>query len=132
VIFGGPTGQTISGNTTFNNLTKSVSAAQTMNFTSGSLTTVSSSLTLTGATGNLLALRSTAPGTQWLLHAPATQSVNFVDVSDSNANGGQTVAPTNTVDSGNNLNWAFPPPAAADHITFVGVPSSGGLNANLA
>src|SRR5207244_9413372 len=117
--------QSITGNTTFNNLTKSVSAAQTMSFAAGSLTSVSNSMTLTGATSNLLSLRSTVAGTQWLLHAPATQSVNYVDVKDSNANGGQTVTPTNSIDSGNNLNWFFPPPTPADHIVFVGVPSSG-------
>jgi CSLREA domain-containing protein len=112
VTFDGGTGQTIAGTTSFFNLTKSTVAAQTLNFTAGSNTTVTNSLTLNGAAGQLLSLRSTTPGTQWNLVAPSTQSVNFVDAQDSNASGGQLVTATNSVNSGNNVHWFFGCPAS--------------------
>ncbi|HVS81721.1 MAG TPA: LamG-like jellyroll fold domain-containing protein [Pyrinomonadaceae bacterium] len=117
VTFNGPTGQTINGNTSFYDFTKSVSSAQQFNFTNGSLTTVTHSLTLTGASGQLLSLRSTATGTQWNLNAPATQSVNFVNVQDSNASSGATVNATSSVDSTNNLNWSFGPSLVSIAVT---------------
>jgi hypothetical protein len=107
VTLDGATGQTITGTTSFFNLTKSVPAAQTLNFTAGSNTTVTNSLTLNGAAGQLLALRSTVSGSQWNLSAPATQAISYVDAKDSNASGGTTVTPANSVNSGNNVNWAF-------------------------
>jgi CSLREA domain-containing protein len=107
VSFNGPTGQTITGNTSFYDLTKSVAAAQTFNFTAGSLTTVTHSLTLTGATGQLLSLRSTSTPTLWKLHAPATQTVDYLNVKDSDASGGNAVAPAHSTDAGNNINWTF-------------------------
>jgi hypothetical protein len=125
VNFNGATGQTIAGNTTFAKLTKSVVGAQTFLFTAGSLTTVTDALTLSGAAGQLLSLRSTTPGSQWLLHAPATQSVNFVDAQDSNANGSATVHAFNSTDSGNNLNWTFgPAPIVYVDPTFTGAPGT--------
>ncbi len=62
VTFDGGTDQTVSGNTTFFNFTKSAAAAQTMNFANGSTTTVSNNFVVTGAAGNLLSLVSTLPG----------------------------------------------------------------------
>ncbi|HEX6187526.1 MAG TPA: hypothetical protein VFZ40_05570, partial [Pyrinomonadaceae bacterium] len=109
VSFNGATGQTIAGNTSFYDFTKVITTAQTFNFTNGSTTTVTHSLTLAGLSGQLLSLRSTSTGSQWNLNAPASQFVNFVDVQDSNANGGTLVTATNSVDSTNNLNWAFAP-----------------------
>ncbi len=107
VTFNGATGQTITGNTSFYDFTKSVAAAQQFNFTNGSLTTVTHALTLTGAAGQLLTLRSTSSPTQWKLHAPATQSVGYVDVKDSDASGATLVTATNSTNSGNNINWFF-------------------------
>ncbi|MDX6443283.1 MAG: hypothetical protein QOH71_357 [Blastocatellia bacterium] len=107
VTFNGPTLQTISGNTSFYDLTKTVSAVQQFNFAAGSLTTVTHALTLNGAAGQLLSLRSTSSPTQWKLHAPATQSVDYVDVKDGDASGASQIVPTHSVDSGNNLNWLF-------------------------
>ncbi|HYR75689.1 MAG TPA: Calx-beta domain-containing protein [Pyrinomonadaceae bacterium] len=141
VTFNGATGQTISGDTTFYDFTKSVGSAQQFNFTAGSSTTVTHSLTFTGVSGQLLTLRSTLTGTQWNLNAPTTQSVSFVDVKDSNANSGNTVRASNSVDSGNNLNWSFSAGALsfknapysdsetnADHTKTIAVQRTGGVN----
>lgn len=109
VVFNGGSGQTISGNTTFYDFTKSPTAAQTMFFSSTGTQIVAHSLTLKGTAGNLLSLRSTVNGLQWHLRAPATLDVQFVDVKDSNASGGQTITATNSTDSGNNINWMIVP-----------------------
>jgi CSLREA domain-containing protein len=108
VTLNGASGQTVSGNATFFNLSKTTATAQTLTFAAGSTQTVTNSLSLVGASGNLLSLRSTITGTQWKLNAPATQSVSFVDVKDSDASGGALVNTLSSVDSGNNLNWNFP------------------------
>ncbi|MGH9948038.1 MAG: beta strand repeat-containing protein [Pyrinomonadaceae bacterium] len=99
--------QFINGNTTFHTLIKTVSAADTLTFGQGSTQSITNSLTLNGAAANLLTLRSSLAGLQWNINAPAAQSVDFVDVQDSNASGGQTINQTNSVNSGNNINWNF-------------------------
>jgi hypothetical protein len=114
VNFNGSIGQTISGNSTFFNLTKNSAVPQTLTFAALSTQTVTNLLTLNGVSGNLLSLRSTAPGTQWKLNAPATQSVNFVDVRDSDASGGTIITATSSVNSGNNINWNFPATGETD------------------
>ncbi|MBK7393685.1 MAG: VCBS repeat-containing protein [Chloracidobacterium sp.] len=107
VAFNGDTGQTVTGDTTFYNFTKAVTAAQQMNFTAGSLTTVTNSLTLTGTAGNILSLRSTTDGTYWNIQVPTTRTVNYVNVKDSDNTTGVLVNPTNSVEAGHNVNW-FP------------------------
>ncbi len=108
VTFDGASGQTISGNTTFYALAKSVTAAQTLNFAAGSTTTVTNSLTLNGTASNLLSLRSTTPGSQWNLNATGTRAVGYADIADSNATGsGGAINASNSVDSGGNTNWTF-------------------------
>ena len=52
--------QTLTGNTTFFNLTKAVSRADTLTFQAGSTQTVAGTLTLRGVAGGLLKLRSAA------------------------------------------------------------------------
>jgi hypothetical protein len=112
VNLNGSIGQAISGNSTFFNLTKNTAVAQTLTFAAGCTQTVTNLLTLNGAAGNLLSLRSSISGTQWKINAPGTQSVNFVDAKDSDASGGTVITPGSSVDSGNNLNWVF---AGADY-----------------
>ncbi|MBP6003016.1 MAG: hypothetical protein KA746_06235 [Pyrinomonadaceae bacterium] len=109
VTLDGATGQTITGNTSFYNLTKSVAAAQTLYLAAGSTTTVTNALTLNGATGQLLSLRSNASPTQWNLAATGSRSVSFVDVQYSNAtSSGTAISAPNSLNSGNNDNWNFP------------------------
>jgi hypothetical protein len=105
------TNQTIGGNTTFFNLTKTVTSAATLTFNAGSTQIVQGTATLQGAAGNLLSLRSTVPGTQANFDPQGTRNFNYLDVQD-NHNINATVISLNgatNVDSGNNINWSFAP-----------------------
>ncbi|HFC52993.1 MAG TPA: DUF11 domain-containing protein [Gammaproteobacteria bacterium] len=103
--------QTLSGSTTFRNLTKTVSSADTLTFTAGTTQTITGTATLNGASGQLLSLRSSSPGTRWNLNLAtgATKAISYVDVQDSDASGSDAglldINPPNSVDSGNNVSW---------------------------
>ncbi len=105
------TNQSISGSTTFNNLTKTVTTARTLTFDASSTTTIIGTATLQGASGQLLSLRSSTPGTRWnfTLNAGAAKTISYVDVQDSDASGSDTalkpINPSNSSTSGNNLQW---------------------------
>ena len=79
-------------------------------FTAGATTSVSPGLlTLQGAAGNLLKVRSTVPGTPAKLNLLGTQNIRYVDVADNHGTG-LTLAPglpsaSNSVNSGNVFNW---------------------------
>jgi autotransporter-associated beta strand protein len=103
--------QSITGNMTFYGLTKIVVSAATLTFGAGSIQTVTNALTLQGAAGQLLSLRSSASGTQWKIDPQGTRTVSYVDVKDSNNINAAVLIPTNSVDSGNNTNWFTAPPA---------------------
>jgi len=99
----------ISGETTFNNL-RCVTADKQLTFEATKTQIVTGTFTLTGAVGELIVLRSTVEDTQWNIDPQGDRAVSYVDVKDSNninaveINGdlGDT-----SVDSGNNINWAF-------------------------
>ncbi len=97
--------QSILGSTTFNNLSKTVAASSTLTFQHGTTQTVGGTLTLLGASGQLLNLRSDLTGSQWLASLPGTRNVSFVDVQDGSNLAFPVVNPANSVDSGNNNNW---------------------------
>jgi hypothetical protein len=99
------TNQLISGSTTFNNLTKTVSSADTLTFAANSRQDISGTLTLTGAAGQLLSLRSSTPGTLWKIAPTGSFSISYVDVQDSFNRAPQVIYPADSVDSGNNFNW---------------------------
>jgi autotransporter-associated beta strand protein len=103
------TGQALTGATTFNNLTKTAAAADTLTFGPGlaNRTTVTGTLTLQGAAGQLLSLRSATPGTQWEVDPQGARVIDFVDVQDSNNVNPTAITPTNAVDAGSNTNWTF-------------------------
>ena len=103
------TGQTVSGDTTFNNLTKSVSSADTLTFGASDTQTITGTITLTGASGNLLTLVTSSNGTQWKFDPQGTRSISYVSVSYSNnINGTEiTAAGNNITDGGHNTNWLF-------------------------
>jgi hypothetical protein len=115
-------GQSISGNTTFTNLTKSVAAADILIFAAGSTQTVTGMLTLAGADAtHLLALRSSTTGTQWKIN-PSNTTIAFLDVQDSNNINATTIVTTNSHDSGDNTNWLFavaPAITSANNTTFT-------------
>ncbi len=117
----------ISGSTTFNNLT-CTTAGKALTFTAASTQTISGLLTLTGASGNLITLRSSSDNTAWNLTVNGTSSVDYVNVRDSNAGGGNAithaVSPSRSVNVANNTNWGFN--AAPTVASVTGVQASTG------
>ncbi len=67
-------------------------------------------LTLTGTGSNVVNLRSTILDTQWKIIVTGTETVDHVNVRDSDNSGSANaidVPGTNSVDAGNNINWDF-------------------------
>ncbi len=108
VVFAGAGESTIISNTAFVRLT-CTTPDKTLRFAAGSSNSVSEQLTLTGAEDHRLLLRSTVDGSPWKLNLKATagQTVEWVDVQDSDALSGLAISAVNSVDSGNNSNWVF-------------------------
>ena len=107
VVFDGAGATTVSGETTFYNLSCTTAGKQ-INFTAGTNQTVNNTLTLTGANGNLITLRSTVTDNKWdITLAGAAQTVSYINVKDADANT-NTVTCYNSTNSGNNnANWVF-------------------------
>ena len=100
--------QEVNSSNTFYNLIKSVSSAYTLTFGAGSTTTVSNSLTLSGAASNLLTLVSSLTGTAFKIDPQSSVSVSYVDVSDSNNISGTTITASNSQSaSGGNTDWCL-------------------------
>ena len=100
------TSQTVSGSTTFNNLT--FTAPQTVTFTAGTTQTLSGAFTCTGTAGNIITLASSAASVFNLSKASGTVSCDYISVSYSAAAGGATWNPgTHSTDGGNNTGWVF-------------------------
>ena len=110
-------GSTFTGSTTFNNLT-CVTPNKTLTFTLGSTQTVTGTLNLQGAAASLINLVSSSTGSPWFFKVTsAGPTAQYVDPSDSNANG-NTITATNSIDGGSNVNWSVTPPAST--ITWTG------------
>ncbi len=105
VLMNGGTTASVSGTTTFNNLTITHTAAKEINFqTSGSpIFHVTGLFTVTGHSGNLIKLYSDSAGTQWKFHPTGTASVDYVDVKDGGCESGAIfLNPGHFTNSGNN------------------------------
>lgn len=102
------TSQTIAGSTTFYDLTKSVSSADTLTLTAATTTTVSNILTLNGVNAGRLTIASSTPATAANLTANGTDTVSYLTVSD-NANAGSIVIECHVgcTNAGNNTGWFF-------------------------
>jgi parallel beta-helix repeat protein len=106
------TNQTLSGTTSFYQLTKNVNAADTLTFTSGTAnrTTVTNTLNLKGQDPELLSLRSTDDA-QWEIDPQGTRTIEFLDVEYSNNVSATNINAfgndKNCTDSGNNTKWSF-------------------------
>jgi CBS domain-containing protein len=112
VTFNGAGAQTINSANTWYGLAVTGSAARTVKFQSGVAQTIGAggTLTLTGASGQLLTLAPLTAASPWLLtFNGATQNISYVSVSYSNAGGGSTITATNgtNTNGGNNVNWIF-------------------------
>jgi hypothetical protein len=102
------TTQTVSDNSTFYNLTHSVAAADTLTFDNTGTQTIASggTLTLNGASANLLTLASDSTPNQWSINVHGNYALNYLDVGDSDASGGATLVATNSIQTlSNNTNW---------------------------
>jgi hypothetical protein len=102
--------QSISGSSTFGELTKVVSATDTLTFEAGSTQVITGDLNLSGAAGNNLLLRSSSPGTPWNIDPQGFRNITEVDVQDSynvNATNIDVAADDTVIDSGNNFGWDF-------------------------
>ncbi len=111
VAFAGTNPGRLFGASTFQTL-RCVEPAKQLFFQAGKVNAVQTALTLTGAAGNRLVLRSSSVGSLWGLNvAPAaSQSISEVDVQDSDARYGNAVTALNVTDSLNNFNWVFSNP----------------------
>ncbi len=101
--------RSIIGSTTFYNLTKTVTSADTLSFTAGTTQIILNNLTLKGISGNILTVASTTPGSQWSIDPQGTVDIQYLSVTDSNninANAIQTLG-LNITNGGNNTNWNF-------------------------
>jgi uncharacterized repeat protein (TIGR01451 family) len=129
--------QAINGSTTFNNLTKIEATNDAtdaiLTFDNLGAQTISGLLTLTGLdSDDHLNLVSDSPGNQWNINLTGTQSIDFVDVTDSDASGSiagnKPVAPTNAIDSGNTIDWFAPAGNAATSVVAEVTPNTAGSN----
>ncbi|VAW88634.1 hypothetical protein MNBD_GAMMA18-2204, partial [hydrothermal vent metagenome] len=83
----------------------------TMTFAAGQTYTINNGVTLQGASGQLLTLASSSPGTHWnfILNSGVTKNIDYVNVSWSDASGSHStnkpILPTNSNNGGNNINW---------------------------
>ena len=101
------TNQAIYGSNTFYNLVKTASTSDTLYFEAGSTQTILNSLTLQGADGNLLSLRSTLSGSFWYIDPQGTRNVLFVDIRDLYNRSFTSIVTLNSQDSGNNNGVSF-------------------------
>ncbi|MFA6446070.1 MAG: LamG-like jellyroll fold domain-containing protein, partial [Candidatus Paceibacterota bacterium] len=102
--------QFITGTTTFANLVKTVTSADTLTFGAGQTTTATGTVTLQGASGNLLSLRSSSSSAQWLFDPQGARNFSYIDVQDSwniNAVGINGSSIPGIRDSGNNTGWGI-------------------------
>lgn len=97
---------TIDGITSFYNFT-SIMPGKEIIFEAGETYTVSNALTIRGTKKDPLTLRSSSPGTQWFISAPAGTTGEGLYVADSNACSGNRVTATDSGGNGNNDCWDF-------------------------
>ena len=98
----------IAGDTTFASLDMTTTTGKLYSFTAGSTQTVTSALTLLGASGNLLTIRSTLGGSAALLDVQGSQSADFVDVQDNDATAGKPIlVGDNSVLGSNTPGWGI-------------------------
>jgi hypothetical protein len=103
----GRTSATISGNTGFFDFDMTTSEGKTYAFQAGSTQKVDGALTLEGAPGKRLQIRSTLDGTEAVLETHGSQSVSLVDVKDNHAVGNDILYGPDSSSLGNTDGWVF-------------------------
>lgn len=102
--------QTMTGSTTFYNLTKKVTAAHTLTFAATTRQTVLHALDFSGSTTTTrLSLRSSQAGTQWQIDPQGTRNIADLDVKDSDNVNATSIDCSQTPchNSGDNTGWTF-------------------------
>ena len=123
----GTTSSTISGTTTFNDLSLSTSTGKQVNFTAGATTTVNGMFEASGASGgNLLTIRSTVNGSEAFLALNQAEMGSFVDVKDNHAIPESVTLGVHSLLSGNATGWGLRQVVPA--LTLLGL---GALGASL-
>jgi hypothetical protein len=117
----------IAGDTTFANLEMTTTAGFLYSFAAGSTQTVTGSLTLAGASDNLLTIRSTLDSSEAFFDLDQAATGSFVDVKDNHAIDQAVTLDPGSVVSGNAPGWsAFVPLVPA--LSLLGL---GALGASL-
>ncbi len=103
--------QSFIGSHTFTNLFKEAKVSETLTFEAGERVVVSGALTLKGDSSlvTVLSLRSSQDGVLAEIDPQGTRTIAYLDVKDNkNVNSAPIMASgTNSIDSGNNINWDF-------------------------
>jgi hypothetical protein len=116
--------QHLAGNITFNNLSKTAGAADTLAFAAGNTVTVKGALTLKGAgASELLSLVSSEPATAWLVDAQGSRDIRWVSVADSTNKGATAIAAYDSSNGGGNTEWSFPAPTVPGKPAAEGTPT---------
>ncbi len=102
---------TIAGDSTFANLDMTTATGKLLTFTAGSTQTVTGGLTVAGASGDRLTIRSSVDGDEAFLDAQGSVSAAFVDVKDNHAIGMPIELLLSSLISGNATGWFFAIPA---------------------
>jgi len=97
----------IYGDTTFYNLVKTVTSADTLYFEAGSTQTIINNLTLQGSVDNLLSLRSTVDDSYWYIGTQGPRNILYVNMKDSYNLGSTVTIILDSIDVGNNINMYF-------------------------
>lgn len=106
VTFDG-TSQNITGTTTFYDFTKSVASADTLTFGANETFTIDGTMTINGASGNLLTVTSSDGSTDWNISGGTyTVNASYLNLNYSNSTNNLYCYPDCT-DGGTNTNWLF-------------------------
>lgn len=102
--------QSITGTSTFNNLTATAISPRTISFGANQTSTINGTLTLTGSDfNNFLRLQSSVEGSQFNIDPQGSRTLSALRVQDSNnTNLTEISCETDCLDSGNNTNWNIP------------------------
>jgi len=127
VEFRGTNTATILGSQAFAGLSIT-NGGKRVEFAAGDTNGVLEHLTLTGYSGNLLTLRSSADGQQTFLNVGGAVSpmLEYLDIKDNNADPGIALAVLSSTDSLNNSNWSFA--VAGQTNTWIGTTNTSWAN----
>lgn len=125
VTIGGTTGTsttTFVGSNTFGELASTKTVAHTVRFTAGTTTTVTT-WSINGTDGNPVTITSPTAAQHTLSNSGEKVTVNYLNISYSNATGGATWVAYESLgnfDSGNNTGWLFYNPVPTIRLTNTG------------